>query len=86
MINGENELIKENKINTSKDNKDKEIEHILEELKIEILKLKKELYQNYERERILLEDFQRLNSRYEALKQSKLGKITLWYWARKNKK
>ncbi|QTN00781.1 methyltransferase domain-containing protein [Sediminibacillus dalangtanensis] len=44
------------------------------------VKSDKELLESYKKEETLLKSYSRLLKRYEALKDSKLGKVTLKYW------
>ncbi|WP_147269764.1 hypothetical protein [Saliterribacillus persicus] len=71
----------------------KELSKKIESLEIELKQQKKEnlqinkfLYETYTREENVLYHFKKIKEKYEALKHSKLGKLTIKYWELKNRR
>ncbi|HJA41415.1 MAG TPA: hypothetical protein H9667_07865 [Firmicutes bacterium] len=62
-----------------------ELKRLLTEEKIRKIQLYKELMDSLAREEILVDECERFERRYEALKESSLGKVTLKYWAFRKK-
>lgn len=57
----------------------------MNELRMEKLMLQKQLLQAYRNELQLLQQYKSIIRKYDALRQSKLGKLTLFYWKKKRK-
>lgn len=57
----------------------------LNQEKIEKLELSKKLYNEYNNIEKLLNDYKILQEKYNALRKSKLGKLTLIYWRFRHK-
>lgn len=62
-----------------------ELKRLLMEEKIEKVQMYKELMDSLSREELLIDECEKFERRYEALKQSFLGKTTLKYWAFRKK-
>lgn len=58
----------------------------LESDRMKIFLLKKELFDQLEREEKLLLELKKIRRQYDALRSSKLGKITVKYWMWKNRR
>lgn len=71
----EEELLKENE----------ELRQLLTEEKIQKIQMYKDLMDSLSREEILIDECEKFERRYEALKESFLGKTTLKYWAFRKK-
>lgn len=62
-----------------------ELKKLLTEEKIRKIQMYKELMDSLSREEILIDECERFERRYEALRHSFLGKTTLKYWAFRKK-
>lgn len=95
MLNKKNEEL-ENEVEKLKVQIDTSVANIgkyhelIKQLSIEKINLLDKLFNSYIKEENLLKSFMRfkiksdiLNKKYIALKESKLGKLTLWYWRKK---
>lgn len=57
----------------------------IDKLRVEKLQLQEQLLKSYKNELRLLHQYKSILRKYEALRQSKLGKLTLFYWKNKRK-
>lgn len=79
--NSHSEILKlQNKIKTLTKSKS-DIQQLQKTLK-EKIEINEKLYESYEKEARLLKNYNKLMKRYEALSNSKLGRIQLAYWRR----
>lgn len=63
-----------------------EVEEALEAEKLKVFLLKKELLEQLDREEKVLLELQKLKKHYDALRKSKLGRITVKYWTWKKRR
>lgn len=62
-----------------------ELKEIIEKQRVENVSLKRKIIEQQEAEKKLLLDMKKLMKRYESLRKSKLGRLTVKYWKWKNR-